>query len=310
LAINTGPVPVSFLSLFSNDANNSILLNIRLPMVVLAMLVGATLGIAGAAMQGLFRNPLADPGLIGVSSGAALFVALSVVVFPVSGGILGLSSMSLAAFAGAMLSALFVLRLVRNTQSQAIFFLLLAGIAISAICMAGVGFLTYLSDDNQMRTLAFWNLGSIGGALWPAALVCASITAPGFLYLLRQTKALDLLALGTEQAQYLGVDTAKLHTRVVVSAALVVGAAVAVSGIIGFVGLVVPHLIRLLIGPDHKTLLPASAIAGASLLLCADTLARTLVTPAELPVGIVTSLIGGPFFLWLILRERNASATG
>ena len=183
--------------------------------------------------------------------------------------------------------------------------LLLAGIAINAIAMAGTGFLTYLSDDQQLRALTFWTMGSLGGALWPAVAVVATVVVPAILVLIRNAGEINILLLGEEEARHLGVDSDRLKLIIVLCAAFSVGAAVAVSGIIGFVGLVVPHLIRLTIGPDHRVLIPASAVLGGILLVVADTFARTLVAPAEMPVGILTSMIGGPFFLWLLFKQYS-----
>ena len=184
-------------------------------------------------------------------------------------------------------------------------YMLLAGIAITALTGSGIGFLTYISTDQQLRALSFWTMGSVGGALWPAVGVAATVIFPASLVLVHNAQKLNILLLGEEEATHLGVETDKLKRLIIVCTALSVGVAVAVSGLIGFVGLVVPHLIRLSIGPDHRLLLPASALLGAALLLIADSLARTIVTPAEMPVGILTSLIGGPFFLWLLVKQYS-----
>ena len=306
VAANIGAVDIALIDLLSGDLSTgqrSVLLYIRLPRVLLAIVVGAALAVAGAAMQGLFRNPLADPGLIGIASGAALAVAIVLVLALPLSGFLALYSLSLAAFAGGLLTCVLIFRFARLTGSFSVTYMLLAGIAINAIAGAGTQFLTFLSDDQQLRALTFWTMGSLGGTLWPATSIALSVIAPALVLLLLSARRLNIMLLGAQEAQYLGVDSVKLQRLIIIGTALAVGAAVAVSGIIGFVGLVVPHLIRLTLGPDQRLLMPASALAGAALLLVADSFARTVVVPAEMPVGIVTSLIGGPFFLWLLVKQ-------
>lgn len=288
-----------------SESQQAVLLAIRLPRVLLADVVGASLAVSGAAMQGLFRNPLADPGLIGISSGAALAVAVMIVIVGPVSGVLGLYGISVAAFVGGSVTALLIFKFAHFTGTFSVTYMLLAGIAINALAGAGTGLLTYLSNDEQLRTLTFWTMGSLGGALWPAVIVVATVVIPSTIVLVKYAKQLNILLLGEQEAHYLGVNIKRLKIVVIMTTALSVGAAVAVSGIIGFVGLVVPHLIRLTIGPDHRLLIPASAFLGATLLVVADTASRTVVSPAEMPVGIITSLIGGPFFLWLLLKQNT-----
>jgi iron complex transport system permease protein len=305
-AASIGAVSIPFANLISGEltaGEEAVLSSIRLPRILLAIIVGAALAVSGAALQGLFRNPLADPGLIGISSGAALAVTLMIVLIGPLSGTLGLYSLSIAAFAGGLITCLLIFRFAGMTGSFSVTYMLLAGIAMNAIAGAGTGFLTYLSNDEQLRSLTFWTMGSLGGALWPAVMVAATIIIPATFLLTRNAQKLNILLLGEKEAHYLGVDSEQLKRIVIICTALSVGVAVAVSGIIGFVGLVVPHLIRLIIGPDHRLLIPASALLGAILLLVADSFARTLVAPAEMPVGILTSLIGGPFFLWLLIKQ-------
>ncbi len=285
------------------DQQEAVLTSIRLPRILLAVIVGGSLAVSGAAMQGLFRNPLADPGLIGIATSAALAVALVLVLAGPMAGFFGLYGLSLAAFLGALLACFIIFRFARLTGSFSVTYMLLTGIAINALSAAGVGFLTFLSDDQQLRTLTFWTMGSLGGALWVSVLVATTIVVPTGLLLVRNARELNILLLGENEARYLGVDEERLKRTIIICTALSVGAAISVSGIIGFVGLVVPHLVRLIFGPDHRLLIPASALLGAILLLVADTIARTIVAPAEMPVGILTSLIGGPFFLWLLVRQ-------
>ncbi|MBK5932202.1 FecCD family ABC transporter permease [Halochromatium salexigens] len=292
--------------------HEAVILSIRLPRTLLGLLVGAGLAVAGAAMQGLFRNPLADPGLIGVSAGAAL-AAVSVIVLGGQGlafltQALGPFSLPIAAFAGGLVTTLLVYRLASRDGRTSVTTLLLAGIAINALAGAGTGLLTYLADDQQLRTLTFWSMGSLGGATWPAVGSAALLIAVPLLALPLLARTLNALLLGEAEAGHLGIAVQRMQPLIVALAALAVGAAVAVSGIIGFVGLVVPHLLRLALGPDHRLLLPGAALLGGSLLLLADLLARTLVTPAELPIGILTALLGGPFFLALLLRWQRRTA--
>lgn len=285
-----------------------IVAQIRLPRALLALGVGALLALCGVAMQGLFRNPLADPGLIGVSSGAALGAALAIVGGELMGGVPVLLEpylLSLSAFVGGLAVTALVYRFGRRDGRTDVATMLLAGLALTALAGAVIGLFTYLADDATLRTLVFWNLGSFNGAgyarLWPLLLVTCVVA----LWLPRRASALNALLLGESEARHLGFDIDRLKRELVFCTALGVGAAVAAAGLIGFVGLVVPHLMRLLVGPNHRLLLPAAALAGASLLLLADLLARLLLAPAELPIGIVTALIGAPFFLYLLLRVRG-----
>ncbi|HCF4751949.1 TPA: iron ABC transporter permease [Pseudomonas aeruginosa] len=284
-----------------------ILGQIRLPRTLLGLAVGAVLALSGVAMQGLFRNPLADPGLVGVSSGAALGAALAIVFGASLGGLpafLAPYLLSLCAFGGGLGVTWLVYRLGRRDGQTNVATMLLAGIALTALSGAVIGLFTYLADDATLRTLTFWNLGSLNGAsyprLWPLLLVALLVAC----WLPRRADALNALLLGESEARHLGFDVERLKAELVLCTAFGVGAAVAAAGMIGFIGLVVPHLIRLVAGPDHRTLLPASMMAGAILLLLADLLARLALAPAELPIGIVTALIGAPFFLYLLLRGR------
>ncbi|MEK6307637.1 MAG: iron ABC transporter permease [Pantoea dispersa] len=309
LAANLGAMPLSLRTLWQaplSDLAWQIWLTIRLPRVLLAVLTGMALAVSGAVMQGLFRNPLADPGLLGISSGAGLAVALSVVL-PVSlPPLLALWLPSLAAFAGSLVVTLLIFSFSRLAQSQ-LARLLLVGIAINALCGAAVGVLSWLSNDQQLRQLSLWGMGSLTGAQWPSLLVCALLIVPALLLVQTRARRLNLLQLGEEDAHYMGVDVKRTQRQLLVLSALLVGTAVAVSGIIGFVGLVVPHVMRFCLGSDHRWLLPGAALAGAILLLLADTLARTVVIPAEMPVGLLTSLLGGPWFLWQILRQQRGA---
>ena len=285
-----------------------IMAQIRMPRTLLGLTVGMVLALCGVAMQGLFRNPLADPGLVGVSSGAALGAAVAIVGGAAFGGLPEAFApylLSACAFVGGLLVTALVYRLGRCDGQTNVATMLLAGIALTALAGAAIGLFTYLADDATLRTLTFWNLGSLNGAsyarLWPLLLATLAVA----LWLPRRARALNALLLGESEARHLGFDVERLKRELVFCTALGVGAAVAAAGLIGFIGLVVPHLMRLLVGPDHRLLLPASALAGASLLLLADLVARLALAPAELPIGIVTALIGAPFFLYLLVRGRS-----
>ena len=255
-------------------------------------------------MQSLFRNPLADPGLLGVSSGAAL-AAVTVIVLgekvmhivppPLKPWLL-----PIAAFLGGLAATIVVYRLAARDGITLVGTLLLAGIAINAIAAAGIGMLVFIADEQQLRTLIFWTMGGFGAVTWAAILPTLIVLAIAVPTLLPAAHLLDALALGEREAGHVGVDVERLKRRLVAQVALAVGASVAISGAVGFVGLVAPHIVRLLLGPSHRTLLPAAALFGGAFVVLADALARTAVSPAELPIGVLTALVGGPFFLWLL----------
>jgi len=283
--------------------------DIRLPRVVLGILVGAALAVAGATMQGLFRNPLADPGIVGVSAGAGLG-AISMIVLgngllaPVT-AMAGIYALPLAAFLGGLASTMLLHQVATRRGQTSIATMLLAGIALGALAGALAGMLIYVADDRQLRDLTFWQLGSLGGSTWTKVAAAGPIIAVALATSLLLARGLNALALGEASARHLGIPVQRMKNVAIVAVAAAAGASVAVSGGIGFVGIVVPHLLRLLIGPDHRYLLPASALLGASLLLLADAVSRTIVAPAELPIGIVTAVVGAPFFLWILLRRRG-----
>ncbi len=281
-----------------------ILWSIRLPRIVLAVSVGALLATGGAIMQGLFRNPLADPGLVGVSAGAALAAAATIVVGDRIAGSIPFAALPVAAFGGGLVTTAVLCRLSTREGRTSIATLLLAGLALGALAGAGTGLLVFLADDRQLRDITFWTLGSLAGATWPKVWAIAPFVTALLLSMAFMARGLDLLVLGEAEAFHMGIAVERLKQTAIVLVALAAGAAVSVSGVIGFVGIVVPHLLRLLIGPGHRLLLPATARFGALVLLVADTLARTLAAPAELPVGIVTAILGAPFFLFLLLRQR------
>lgn len=287
-------------------ADKVVLLNIRLPRLALGLLVGAALAVAGAVMQGLFRNPLADPGLVGVSAGAGLGAVLAIVLGAALPFALGAWLVPSAAFIGGLCTTIILYMVATRAGRTSIATMLLAGIAIAALAGAVTGVMVYIANDTQLRDLTFWNLGSLAGATWAKVLAAAPIILPALAVTPFLAKGLNALALGEAAAGHMGVPVQKLKAAAIVSVAAATGAAVAVSGGIGFIGIVVPHILRLLNGPDHRALLPDAAVLGAAALLLADALSRTIVAPAELPIGVITAVIGAPVFLWVLLRQRSA----
>lgn len=309
-ALMAGPVWLQLWGeggLFS-AANELIVTQIRLPRVILTALVGAVLAASGVVMQGLFRNPLADPSLIGVSSGASAGASFVIVIAaPLLGSsqLLGISLVAVGAFIGAMSATALVYRIAARGGQTSVATMLLAGIAISALAGALNSFLSYIADNFMLRQISLWQMGSLAGASWEKvglASLCFSLLIWRFHYF---RQALNALLLGESQARFLGIDVDRLKRNIIISVALAMGVAVALTGTIAFVGLVVPHLLRLLIGPDHKYLLPASCLLGAILLLLADALSRFVLAPAELPIGVVTALLGAPFFLSLLNQQQK-----
>ena len=286
-----------------------ILWDIRMPRMILGIMVGASLASAGASMQGLFRNPLADPGIVGVSAGAALFAIIAIILgdtllSPLQ-SLLGIYMLPLFAFFGGVFNTLLLYIIATRRGQTSVATMLLAGIAIGALMGAVSGYLIFISNDQQLRDLTFWSMGSLAGANWLKIQAILPFVFLALAVLPFTAHGLNALMLGDHQARHMGVPIQKLKRLTIASIALAVGASVAVTGGIGFIGLVVPHLLRLLIGPDHRYLLPASALLGAVLLLLADMVARTVAAPASLPIGIVMSAIGGPFFLFLLLRSKR-----
>ena len=324
-AIAFGAVPIRLGDMFSavqhwlqneNPSNiyEGVFLQIRLPRVLLCMVTGAILSVSGVLMQGLFRNPIVEPGLIGTSAGAAFGASL---VFVLSGGmskeiqsIAGPMLVPLFAFAGGLLATFIVYTLAKGSKRTDVTTLLLIGIAVNAVGLSGTGFMSYIARDPQARSITFWNLGTFSGASWIQVWITACIAAIVFFVSIRYTKQLNTLVLGEEEARYAGVNTEKLKTRIMLYNTAMVSVATAFVGVISFMGLIVPHVMRLLIGSDHKKLLPASMIAGAILLTLADMGARLLLAPAEIPIGIITSLVGAPVFVLLLKRTNILNNKG
>ncbi|EGR2846883.1 TPA: FecCD family ABC transporter permease [Vibrio cholerae] len=290
------------------NAIHLVIHDIRLPRTLLCLLVGAILALCGTAMQGLFRNPLAEPGIIGVSSGASLGAALAIVLLSdVVSSLPWVNSLVLpiAAFIGGALTTVLVYRLGTSKFGTSVTIMLLAGVAISALAGAGIGYLNYLASDQMLRDLTLWSMGSVAGATTSSILLCSVTLIMLFAYFHWRSMALNALLLGEAEARHLGVPVQKLKREMILLSAVGVGVAVSAAGMIGFVGLVVPHIGRMLVGPDHRNLVPVSTLLGALMLTLADMIARVAVAPAELPIGIVTALVGAPFFLYLLFQQKG-----
>ncbi len=325
IASATGPVPVSPVNVVlillakvglgmteggPGELEEAVVISIRLPRIIMAILVGGSLSMSGAALQGLFRNPLADPSLIGISGGAAVGAVAAITVLPVSaGGMIGVGWLVPAlAMGSGLLATVVIYRLARVDGRTLVSSLLLAGLAVNTLAAALVGLCLYLASVNERSEFLFWMLGSLYRSNWEALMLSSPFMLAGLIFLPVYSRSLNALMLGEADAFHLGFNPESVRRWLVVLSAASVGAGVAVCGIIGFVGLIVPHLVRLMIGPDHRTLLPASALAGAALLVIADLSARTLAQPSELPIGILTALVGAPFFLILLQQRKFGEA--
>lgn len=317
-SITVGPMNISFWQsiqslLFHSEQLaphiNLVIHEIRFPRTLLCMLVGAILALCGCVMQGLFRNPLAEPGIIGVSAGASLGAALAIVAFADISQqypqFMNLAAIPSFAFLGGAVTTILVYKLGTNKMGTSVTIMLLAGVAISALSGAGIGYMSFVASDQMLRDLSLWSMGSLAGASWAGILLCAITLTLLLVMFVRKAMALNALLLGEAEAAHLGIPVQRLKRQLILLTAAGVGITVSVSGMIGFVGLVIPHLGRMLAGPDHRTLLPISALLGALLLTLADMLSRVVVAPAELPVGIVTALIGAPFFIYLLFKQKG-----
>lgn len=301
---------IGFFSNVSTDpVNEGVMYMIRMPRVLLGILVGAALGISGAAVQGIFRNPLAEPGLIGISAGASLMavviISLETLLFAGLSHMLGYYLLAFGAFAGAGIAAMLVYILSRTNGQPNVATMLLAGIAINALAGALTGMITYLSTEQQLRTITFWMMGSLGGATWENVLCLMPFVLIPVIGLPFLGKGLNAFSIGESQAELIGLNPNRIKLLVVLLSTMAVGASVAVSGIIGFVGILVPHMVRLLAGVDHKFVLPASTLLGALVLTLADLLSRILAQPIELPIGVITALLGTPLFLYILIRDKK-----
>lgn len=295
-----------------SEADQYILFDLRLPRIVMGILIGSMLSVSGTCMQGMFKNPLATPDLIGITSGATLFAATSIVL----GGILKafipeslhFYLLSLMAFLGSLLTMLIVYKIATVNGKTNVVMMLLTGVAITAIGFAFTGFLIYISKEEQLRDLTFWNLGSLAGATWMKNGLLLVVLLISYFFLLGKGKSLNALMLGENDAKHLGIPVEKIKKQIVVFTALMVGTAVAFSGTIGFVGLVIPYILRLMFKSDYQLILPLSAVFGSILLVVADTISRTIVAPSEVPIGILTAMLGAPVFILILIKNKKSIA--
>ena len=310
LAVTIGSFKISVFDILLgklDELGSTILYTIRMPRVMLAAFVGASLAISGACLQGLFRNPLADPGLIGVSAGAALGAAFAIVFSSrfISLNFLGPYLIPFSAIIGSASVIIILFVITKGFGYDGVTYMLLAGIAVNSIAGVGIGVLTYISDDSELRSLTFWTMGSFGGVTWPLIIPAIVVILFSIVWIIGLSRKLDLIQLGDVEASRLGINIKKVRFGVIISSAVVVGISGALSGMIGFVGLVIPHLVRILGGVNHLYVLIGSAIFGSILMVISDMMCRVIISPAELPVGLITSGLGSPFFLWLIFKMRT-----
>lgn len=293
----------------ASSMENFLVWQVRLPRTVLALLVGGGLAVAGATAQGLFRNPLAEPTLIGITSGAMLFAVTALVlgqaIFPGLPDAWQQLLVSIAAFVGALLTTFLVYQLAQGRGKLNVATLLLAGIAVTSLASAGTGLLMYFSSESELRDITFWTLGSLAGATWEQIVICAPVIGLGSYFLHKKALLLNAFLLGEREAHQLGFSVTKAKREIIVWMALTVGVCISLTGLIGFVGLVIPHILRLALGTDYRRLLGYSLLLGGGFLLLTDAMARTIVAPAELPIGILTAMVGAPFFIWLLVRQRS-----
>ncbi|MCW9710285.1 iron ABC transporter permease [Avibacterium sp. 21-586] len=312
VSLSVGAIKIALVDLVNalfgrgEDSTVFVLQQLRLPRTLLAMFIGATLATCGTILQGLFRNPLADPGIIGVSAGSALGAGIAIVLLP-TGFFLGYGTNLIAIFAflGGLFATLLVYQVGKTGYGTKMLLILLSGIAIGSLAFAFLGLLQFIADDQALRTLTTWQLGSVANGDRYAVGLSAVVFFIVFYYFYRQSLKLNAMLLGDLEARHLGIDIEKIKKRCIYSVALAIGVSVSIAGMIGFIGLVVPHICRTILGADHRTLLPASALSGAILLLVADVLARVVAAPAEIPIGILTALLGAPFFIGLLIKNKE-----
>lgn len=292
-----------------SDTDQYVLLYLRLPRIIMAVLIGSALAVSGTCLQGMFKNPLASPDLIGITSGSVLFAAVTIVLgaqfkeyLP---EYLHFSLLSIMSFVGAMLTMVFVYRMSTTNGRTNVTILLLSGVAISALTGAATGMLTYLSSEEELRNLTFWTLGSLGGATWTKNTILGIVVLPSLFILTRKGKALNAMMLGEKDAEHLGIQVEKIKKQIVVLSALMVGTSVAFAGTIGFIGLIVPYILRLLFKSNYTVILPLSLFLGSCILLIADTISRVIVQPSELPIGILTAIMGAPVFIAILIKFKK-----
>lgn len=299
----------TYLKTKTHTADSFVLIELRIPRILMAILTGSALAISGTSLQGLFKNPLASPDLIGITSGAVLFAALTIVfgstIMHLLPPFFRYTLLSIMAFLGALLTMLFVYKMATSNGKTHILILLLSGVAISALTGAVTGFLTYISTEEELRNITFWSLGSLAGANWWKVSLVFIIVLIGSIILLRKGKILNALMLGEKEAAHLGFDIEKNKRQIIVITSLMVGSVVAFNGTIGFIGLVIPYILRFVFNSNYTILLPLSMILGAVVLLIADTISRIIVIPAELPIGILTAIMGAPVFISILINYKR-----
>ena len=292
-----------------SEINEMVFLNIRLPRVLLTVLVGIALGTAGATLQGLFRNPLVDPGFIGVSSGAAVGAMIAIMFSPLISHYFSKIFIPfiipILSILGSFITTFLIYSMSKISNKTNIMVMLLSGIAINALSGSIIGLLVSISTDVQLRSFTFWTLGGFDNASWNVVTISAFFIITSFLIVYNMRNEMDIFMLGDAEAKHLGLDIEKFKKKNIIISSIMVGISVSFCGMIGFIGLVTPHLVRLFIGPNHRYLIPGSAILGAILLSSSDLISKTIISPAQLPVGIITSAIGAPFFAWLILSQKR-----
>ena len=311
-AFSLGSFDFSIISLLFGDTTqieNTIFYEIRIPRVILASLVGASLAISGACLQGLFRNPLVDPGFIGISSGAAIGAMISIMfgssIYYFMPQVLIPFALPILAMTGSFLATTMVYKMSKVSGKTNIMAMLLSGIAINAFAGAIIGLFVSLSSDAELRSFTFWTLGGLDMADWDIVAITFLFIIIPFIIIYKSQYQMDIFMLGDAESEHLGINVEKLKKKIILISSITVGVSVAFCGMIGFVGLVTPHLVRLFIGPNHKYLIPGSAILGALILTISDLICKTIIAPAQLPIGVVTSTIGAPFFIWLILNQKS-----
>ncbi|KGO92785.1 FecCD family ABC transporter permease [Flavobacterium subsaxonicum] len=292
-----------------DPADEFVLMQLRLPRIVMAILIGSALSVSGTCLQGMFRNPLATPDLIGITAGASLFAAVTIVlgayIRPYIPEFLQYSLLSVMAFVGSLITMIMVYRISTQNGRTNVVMMLLTGVAITAMGFAVMGLLIYFSKDDQLRDLTFWNLGSLGGATWTKNTILGIVIAVAYYFLINKGKALNAMLLGEKDAQHLGIPIERIKKQIVLLTALMVGTCVAFAGTIGFVGLIVPYILRLVFKSNYHIILPLSAVFGSILLLLADTISRTIAPPSEIPIGVLTAFMGSPIFIIILIRSRN-----
>lgn len=293
-----------------SDSDRFVLMDLRLPRIAMGILIGSALAVSGTCLQGMFRNPLATPDLLGITAGASLFAAIAIVlgvyIKPYIPEALHYSFLSLMAFIGALITMVMVYRMSTTNGKTNVVVMLLTGVAVTALGFAIMGFLIYISKEEQLRDLTFWNLGSLAGATWTKNAILLVIITIAYIFLINKGKALNAMMLGEKDAQHLGIPIERIKKQIVILTALMVGTSVAFAGTISFVGLIVPYILRLIFKSNYHIILPLSAVFGSILLLSADTISRTIAPPSEIPIGILTAFMGAPIFIVILIRSRNS----